>query len=317
MTAEATGRFDRRASGVREEPRARLPDHRRPARRRRRSRRDRQAGARGRQEDHVRVVQRRRRRAQLATELCHTADRALGAVRPACGTAARALGVRRRENELTSWMPPRSSPARGRRSPSTASFAGLPRRRRRPLRPGPCRRGAPALAIALARERSDRRCSPRSCSDRQRRSAWRRGVPGLITGARDGFVVAAYLGPAVWRGLQRCRVRHQPDCVTHRPPAGREPAASRPRAGGGDGLHARVPRLPDTLVGRVDVCCAGLGWRSLWTLIPLAFAAGISLLLGHLVTVTTLAVVVSRNGGVEPAHGAPDRPASSWPRREA
>ena len=47
------------------------------------------------------------------------------------------------------------------------------------------------------------------------------------------------------------------------------------------------------------------GWRSLWTLIPLAFAAGISLLLGHLVTVTTLAVVVSRNGGVEPAHGVP------------
>ena len=46
-------------------------------------------------------------------------------------------------------------------------------------------------------------------------------------------------------------------------------------------------------------------WRSAWTLLPVALAAAISLLLGHLVTVTTLAVVVARSGGAGGVHGVP------------
>jgi Type I phosphodiesterase / nucleotide pyrophosphatase len=130
-------------------------------------------------------------------------------------------------------------------------------------------------------------------------------VPGLITGARDGFVVAAYLGllfGAACSGAAFAISLIASLLV-------RRPAFSRRRRG--LGLAAGTVFTLACLAYLTlwwDASTFGAqasGWRSLWTLIPLAFAAGISLLLGHLVTVTTLAVVVSGNGGVEPAHGVP------------
>jgi hypothetical protein len=54
-----------------------------------------------------------------------------------------------------------------------------------------------------------------------------------------------------------------------------------------------------SLAARISV------WRSAWTLLPVALAVAISLLLGHLVTVTTLAIVVARTGGDGGMHGVP------------
>ena len=63
LTAGAAAEADRRARRLRQEPRPRVPDRRRPARRRRRSGADGQGGPRGRAQDDVRFVQRRGRRA--------------------------------------------------------------------------------------------------------------------------------------------------------------------------------------------------------------------------------------------------------------
>ena len=58
-------------------------------------------------------------------------------------------------------------------------------------------------------------------------------------------------------------------------------------------------------------------WRSVWTLVPLAFATAVSVLLGHLVTVTTLAVAVStapagsRNTASRDPPGSCSRPPGS------
>jgi hypothetical protein len=130
-------------------------------------------------------------------------------------------------------------------------------------------------------------------------------VPGLMTGARDGFVVASYLG--LLFGAACSAIAFVSGVV----------AALLV-------LHPRINRRRRglaLLVGTVFTlaCLAYLtlwwdastlsaragGWRSPWTLIPLAYAAGVSVVLGHLVTVTTLAVVVSRNGDVAAEHGVP------------
>jgi len=130
-------------------------------------------------------------------------------------------------------------------------------------------------------------------------------VPGLITGARDGFVVAAYLGLLFGAACSAAAfgISLTASLLV------RQPAFSRRRRG-----LALVAGTAFTLAclayltlwwDASTFAAHGPGWRSLWTTIPLAFAAGVSLLLGHLVTVTTLAVVVSENDGVEPAPGVP------------
>ena len=83
MTAGASARIDRRAAGVCQEPRAGVSNHRRPARRRGGSCRHGKAGAGRLEEDHIRLVQRRRRRAaDCHRALSHRRSRA-GALRAA------------------------------------------------------------------------------------------------------------------------------------------------------------------------------------------------------------------------------------------
>jgi hypothetical protein len=130
-------------------------------------------------------------------------------------------------------------------------------------------------------------------------------VPGLITGARDGFVVAAYLG--LLFGAACIAAAFAISLIASL--LVRQPAVSRRRRGlalaaGTAFMLACLAYL--TLWWDASTLSArAAGWRSVWTLVPLAFAASISVLLGHLVTVTTLAVVVSRNGDSGPQHGVP------------
>jgi hypothetical protein len=130
-------------------------------------------------------------------------------------------------------------------------------------------------------------------------------VPGLITGARDGFVVAAYLG--LLFGAACSAAAFAISLIASL--LVRQPAISLRRRGlalaAGTAFTLACLAYLTLWWDASTFGAQASGWRSLWTMIPLAFAAGISLLLGHLVTVTTLAVVVSCNGGVEPAHGVP------------
>ena len=130
-------------------------------------------------------------------------------------------------------------------------------------------------------------------------------VPGLITGARDGFVVAAYLGLLFGAGSAAAAFAM---CM-------------------GASMVVRKPAIHDRRRGLAlaagiafTLACLGyltLWWdastfgersamlRSAWTIVPLGFAAAVSVLLGHLVTVTALAVVVAQRSGAAPERGIP------------
>ena len=129
-------------------------------------------------------------------------------------------------------------------------------------------------------------------------------VPGLITGARDGFVVAAYLGllfgaatsaAAFAISLAATWLARQPT-MRHRP-------RGLALTAGTAFTIACLAYL--TLWWDASTFNANAQWRSVWTLVPLAFATAVSVLLGHLVTVTTLAVAVRHSAGREPGHGVP------------
>lgn len=129
-------------------------------------------------------------------------------------------------------------------------------------------------------------------------------VPGLITGARDGFVVAAYLGLLFGAAgsIAAFAISLAALSLVRRGASG-----DRRRALAlGAGMAFTIAALAyltlwwDGSTGGAQTAA----WRSIWTLIPLAFAAALSVLLGHLVTVTTLAAAVSRSPG-EPRHGVP------------
>jgi Type I phosphodiesterase / nucleotide pyrophosphatase len=130
-------------------------------------------------------------------------------------------------------------------------------------------------------------------------------VSGLITGARDGFVVAAYLG--LLFGAACSAVAFAISLIASL--LLRHPGISRRRRGlalaAGTAFTLACLAYLTLWWDASTLSARAGGWRSLWTLIPLAYAAGVSVVLGHLVTVTTLAVVVSRNGDVTPGHGVP------------
>jgi hypothetical protein len=127
-------------------------------------------------------------------------------------------------------------------------------------------------------------------------------MPGLVTGARDGFVVAAYLGAlfgaaSFVTGFLLVMA-----------------AAS----AGGDGRMRRLAALGAGAIFTIGclayltlwwdasaLTAASSPWHSTWTLLPVALAAAISLLLGHLITVTALAINVARRGGAGQAAGVP------------
>ena len=129
-------------------------------------------------------------------------------------------------------------------------------------------------------------------------------VSGLITGARDGFVVAAYFGLLFGAACSAVAfaISLIASLFVDRPGSSRRRRGLALAAGTAFTLTCLVYL---TLWWDASTLNAASGWRSLWTLIPLAYAAGVSVVLGHLVTVTTLAVVVSRNGDLEPEHGVP------------
>jgi hypothetical protein len=129
-------------------------------------------------------------------------------------------------------------------------------------------------------------------------------MPGLITGARDGFVVAAYLG-ALFGGasflVALLLVLGGASLAAATNAVGRRTVAL--IAGG---IFTALCLAYLTLWWDASTLSAGSAeWRSAWTLLAIALAAAISLLLGHLVTVTTLAVVVARTGEAGQSHGVP------------
>lgn len=119
-------------------------------------------------------------------------------------------------------------------------------------------------------------------------------IPGLITGPRDAFVVALYLGMLF--GLAIAAVSFVASLLVSFAARG----SSGPRV-------ARLARPLATAAGVVvTVAClvyltfwwrtadAGSGWTSMaWTIFALAVSAVISLLLGHAVTVTAIALIVA------------------------
>jgi hypothetical protein len=115
-------------------------------------------------------------------------------------------------------------------------------------------------------------------------------LPGLVIGPRDAIVVAIYLG--VLFGAAATLVSFVACLVVAALPS--EWIARRSRSlsmiAGGFVTIASLAYL--TLWWRT--ANSGLGWSSpVWTAFALAVAAGISVLLGHAVRVTALAVVVS------------------------
>ena len=128
-------------------------------------------------------------------------------------------------------------------------------------------------------------------------------MPGLITGTRDGFVVAAYLG--VLFGLASF-IGSLLLVLAAAGAGGRSGAFGRRASALTAGTIFTIVCLAYlTLWWDASTLAASSVWRSAWTLLPVALAVAISLLLGHLVTVTTLAIVVARTGGDGGMHGVP------------
>ena len=120
-------------------------------------------------------------------------------------------------------------------------------------------------------------------------------MPGLITGARDGFVVAAYLGALFGAASFVVSL----PLVLAAAAAGRSRVIGRRTAALTAGAVFTIVCLGYLTLwwDASTLTTAASVWRSPWTLLPVALAVAISLLLGHLVTVTTLAIGVARNGG--------------------
>jgi hypothetical protein len=128
-------------------------------------------------------------------------------------------------------------------------------------------------------------------------------MPGLITGPRDGFVIAAYMGLLFGGAV----------------------ALAAFLAGIGASWGTRLGRTRDdrtrrriAVVAGAVITVASLAYLTLWwdastlssgrtgaTILALALAAAISLLLGHLVTVAALAITVSRHGTADGTRGVP------------
>ena len=133
-------------------------------------------------------------------------------------------------------------------------------------------------------------------------------LPGLITGTRDALVVACYL--SVLFGLATA-------VTAFLASLGVSWLARHPGS-----VLARQSRVLSVAAG-VLVTCACLAYLSIWwqqasvagagtrvgLALALLFSVGISLLLGHAVTVTTLALIVARSGAAAQLRGVPG---ASW-----
>jgi hypothetical protein len=134
-------------------------------------------------------------------------------------------------------------------------------------------------------------------------------IPGLVTGSQDALVIAAYLGLLFGAAVAAAAFTASVGVylVARRAPA----SVAR---------HGRFWAV--TAGGLVTVTClayltlwwqttnAGLGSNApLWTLFALGVAVAISLLLGHAVVVTALALMVASTGTVAGVRGVPG---ASW-----
>ncbi|HEX2455606.1 MAG TPA: alkaline phosphatase family protein [Vicinamibacterales bacterium] len=129
-------------------------------------------------------------------------------------------------------------------------------------------------------------------------------LPGLITGTRDAIVIACYLSALF--GLATTAAAFLASL-------GVSWLARRPGS-----LLARQSRVLSVAAG-VIVTCACLAYLTIWWQqaslagtgsriafgLALLFSVAVSLLLGHAVTVTTLALVVARSGAVAQLKGVP------------
>jgi hypothetical protein len=128
-------------------------------------------------------------------------------------------------------------------------------------------------------------------------------LPGLVTGVRDGVVLAAYLGTLFGLGVALLSLA-----------AMLLLGLLAARAGSDAGRERAAARLANAAGGSVGMAClaylvlwwrtvspAGTVWSSLaWTWPVLACSAAISMLLGHTVRVATLAFAAGRLPGAAP-----------------
>ena len=289
-------RADRRALGLREEPRAGVPDRRRPARRRRRSGVDRQGGARRRAQDDVRLVQRRRRGAAARRRAVrHRGSRALAVRREsAIGCASCPAFV---AGETHCERPGRSARRRSRASSSRRSAISTPASiascsRRRAARAARWRwRRAPACGSA---------CSAASLLGPAAAIGLGARLPGLVSGVRDALRPGALSRRAV---LPRASPSSSflVSALAAAFGATRDAGfAARARVSGGDAGWVIAAGCLVYLTFWWRNANAGFGWSApVWTAFALAVAVGISLLLGHAVRITTLAVLASGRGAAD------------------
>jgi type I phosphodiesterase/nucleotide pyrophosphatase len=134
-------------------------------------------------------------------------------------------------------------------------------------------------------------------------------VPGLVTGPRDAFVIAIYLG--VFFGAAVSLATFASSLAVAALAANRvvERARGLSRAAGAVMAFACLAYL--TLWWRS--ANAGFGWTApVWTAFALAVAVGISLLLGRLTSSAAFAVAIARHGHADALQGRPASSKQSW-----
>ena len=134
-------------------------------------------------------------------------------------------------------------------------------------------------------------------------------VPGLVTGPRDAFVIAIYLG--LFFGAAVSLATFAISLVVAALAAARVAARARrlSRAAGAFMAIACLGYL--TLWWRS--ANAGFGWTApVWTAFALGVAVGISLLLGHLTSSAAFAVAIADHGHAQSLSGGPPSSTRSW-----
>jgi hypothetical protein len=130
-------------------------------------------------------------------------------------------------------------------------------------------------------------------------------VPGLVVGPRDAIVVAIYLG-GFFGAVMTASALVASLLVSwvSRRSGGRFAQRGRWLSRVAGGLVTLLCLVYLTLWWQTVI--AGLGWSApVWTLSALALAVGISLLLGHAVTVASSAVILATAGGSTEADRSP------------
>ena len=133
-------------------------------------------------------------------------------------------------------------------------------------------------------------------------------LPGLISGVRDAIVLAVYLGVLFFLAVSATAfIVSAGAAALVRTRAGRFATRARLVSAEAGWLIAAGCLVYLTFWWRN--ASAGFGWSApVWTAFALVVAVGISLLLGHAVRITTLAVLAARN----PSAQLPPVPSTTW-----